>query len=56
MAEHFLSKYDDVDSLIWALDNTNLDLFIKLFLKKYETKISIKGGRIKLVLNLVEKK
>ena len=31
IAAHFLSKYDSADSLIWALDSTNLDLFIKKF-------------------------
>jgi len=31
MAEHFLSKYDDADSLIWALDSKNLDLFLEKF-------------------------
>ena len=31
MANHFLSKYDDADSLIWALDSENLELFINKF-------------------------
>lgn len=31
MANHFLSKYDDAESLIWALDSNNLELFIKNF-------------------------
>lgn len=31
MAAHFLSKYDDAESLIWALDATNLKLFIEEF-------------------------
>jgi len=31
MANHFLSKYDDAESLIWAFDQTNLELFIKKF-------------------------
>lgn len=28
LAEHFLMKYDDAESLIWALDSENLKLFI----------------------------
>lgn len=31
MASHFLLKYDDAESLIWALDSKNLDLFIEKF-------------------------
>ena len=31
MANHFLGKYDNADSLIWALDSENLELFIKKF-------------------------
>jgi len=31
MANHFLSKYDNADSLIWALDGENLQLFIDKF-------------------------
>lgn len=31
MANHFLSKYDDANTLIWALDLKNLNLFIKRF-------------------------
>ena len=31
MANHFLGKYDNADSLIWALDNENLELFIQKF-------------------------
>ena len=31
LANHFLSKYKDAESLIWALDAKNLDLFIKEF-------------------------
>jgi len=31
MASHFLSKYDDAESLIWALDSKNLNLFIEKF-------------------------
>jgi len=31
MADHFLSKYNDSESLIWALDHINLELFIKKF-------------------------
>lgn len=31
MAEHFLSKYNDAESLIWALDIDNLELFIYKF-------------------------
>lgn len=28
LANHFLSKYSDAESLIWALDADNLQLFI----------------------------
>lgn len=31
MANHFLGKYDSADSLIWAFDSENLDLFIEKF-------------------------
>lgn len=31
MANHFLGKYDNADSLIWALDSENLELFITKF-------------------------
>lgn len=31
MADHFLSKYDDAESLIWAFDSKNLTLFIQKF-------------------------
>lgn len=31
LAGHFLSKYDNADSLIWALDDDNLKLFIDKF-------------------------
>ena len=31
MANHFLGKYDNADSLIWALDSENLELFIQKF-------------------------
>lgn len=31
MASHFLMKYDDAESLIWALDSDNLELFIDNF-------------------------
>lgn len=31
MASHFLSKYDDAESLIWAFDSDNLELFIEKF-------------------------
>lgn len=31
MANHFLGKYDSADSLIWALDSENLELFIEKF-------------------------
>jgi len=31
MADHFLWKYSDAESLIWALDSTNLQLFIEKF-------------------------
>lgn len=31
MADHFLGKYDNADSLIWALDSDNLEKFIKNF-------------------------
>lgn len=29
--KHFLGKYDNTDSLIWALDSENLELFIQKF-------------------------
>jgi hypothetical protein len=31
IANHFLGKYDNADSLIWALDSENLELFIEKF-------------------------
>lgn len=31
IASHFLIKYDDAESLIWALDGDNLKLFIEKF-------------------------
>jgi hypothetical protein len=31
LADHFLSKYSDAKSLIYALDDENLALFVKLF-------------------------
>lgn len=31
MASHFLMKYDDAESLIWAFDNDNLKLFLDKF-------------------------
>lgn len=31
MASHFLMKYDDAESLIWAFDSDNLELFIEKF-------------------------
>jgi len=31
MAAHFLTKYDDAESLIWALDSDNLQLFADKF-------------------------
>lgn len=31
MAAHFLIKYDDAESLIWAMDEENLKLFIENF-------------------------
>lgn len=31
MASHFLSKYNDAESLIWAFDGDNLELFIEKF-------------------------
>lgn len=31
LAYHFLQKYDDAISLIWALDSVNLELFITKF-------------------------
>ncbi len=31
MADHFLWKYNDAESLIWAFDSKNLELFIKNF-------------------------
>jgi hypothetical protein len=31
LANHFLGKYANAESLIWALDNENLELFMKLF-------------------------
>ena len=31
LANHFLGKYDNAESLIWALDSENLELFVKLF-------------------------
>lgn len=31
MANHFLNKYNDAESLIWAFDTTNLNLFITKF-------------------------
>lgn len=31
LAHHFLIKYDDAESLIWALDSENLNLFIENF-------------------------
>lgn len=31
LANHFLSKYSDAKSLIYALDDENLALFVKLF-------------------------
>lgn len=31
IASHFLSKYEDAESLIWALDADNLHLFITKF-------------------------
>lgn len=31
LAGHFLSKYDDAESLIWALDSENLNLFVTRF-------------------------
>lgn len=31
LANHFLSKYADADSLIWALDSDNLALFVRDF-------------------------
>lgn len=31
MAWHFLSNYEDAESLIWAFDSANLELFITKF-------------------------
>lgn len=31
MASHFLTKYNDAESLIWAFDSDNLELFIEKF-------------------------
>lgn len=31
LAEHFLWKYDDAESLIWALDSENLQLYLDKF-------------------------
>lgn len=31
LASHFLMKYDNAESLIWAFDNENFELFIKNF-------------------------
>lgn len=31
LADHFLSKYTDAESLIWALDSNNMQLFINKF-------------------------
>jgi hypothetical protein len=31
LANHFLSKYENAESMIWALDEENLELFIKRF-------------------------
>lgn len=31
MANHFLWKYNDAESLIWAFDSKNLELFINNF-------------------------
>lgn len=31
LASHFLMKYDNAESLIWALDDDNLKLFIDKF-------------------------
>lgn len=31
MASHFLIKYDNAESLIWAFDSDNLELFIDKF-------------------------
>ncbi|PWJ53395.1 hypothetical protein CLV98_1238 [Dyadobacter jejuensis] len=31
LANHFLSKYSDAESLIWSLDEENLKLFIERF-------------------------
>lgn len=31
LASHFLIKYDNAQSLIWAFDNENFELFIKNF-------------------------
>lgn len=31
MTNHFLWKYSDAESLIWAFDSTNLELFITKF-------------------------
>lgn len=31
LANHFLGKYDNAESLIWALDEENLALFVRDF-------------------------
>lgn len=31
LANHFLSKYDDAESMIWALDSENLEKLIAYF-------------------------
>lgn len=31
MANHFLCNYNDAESLIWAFDSRNLELFIEKF-------------------------
>lgn len=31
IGQHFLSKYDNAERLIWAFDNENLELFIEKF-------------------------
>lgn len=31
IAQHFLSKYSDAESLIFALDSENMDLFVDKF-------------------------
>lgn len=31
MADHFLSKYSDAESLIWALDGENMEKFVRHF-------------------------